>query len=178
MWIRHLFNALVERILIILYIEACDFISRIITLNKIPLHHFHQGFIICFSRIEKQIDCLQCRFGRNWQKWRSEKGLLLTCQQPSMPQLSTVPCSSWPGCLLVAVTGEGGWRWIRGMTKISPALTPLCQVCHAAKERVITVTFSHFKFQVWFCKAGAHYWCTGPAFKVLYSLLKILFYWN
>lgn len=51
-------------------------------------------------------------------------GNLLTCQLPSITQLSALPCSSWPGCLSVAVTVGGRW-WIRAMTKISPALTPL-----------------------------------------------------
>lgn len=64
--------------------------------------------------------------------------------------------------------GKGGWRWIRGMTKICLALTPfwVAGYCHTAREHAITVTFSHFKAlrQVWFLKAVAHYWSTGPDF--------------
>lgn len=64
--------------------------------------------------------------------------------------------------------GKGGWRWIRGMTKICLGLTPFWFAghCHTVRERVITVTFSHFKAlrQVWFLKAVAHYWSRGPDF--------------
>lgn len=108
----------------------------------------------------------QSKFGEDWLGGAMRR-LLLTCQHPSIPQLSAVPCSSWPGRLSVAMTGEGRRRWIRGMTKISPALTPLwvARHCHAARERVITVTFSHFKAhrQVWFHKSDTHYRSPVPS---------------
>lgn len=104
-------------------------------------------------------------------------GLLLTCQHPSTPQLSAVPCSSWPGCLSAALTGEGGRRWIRGMTKISPALTPLwvARRCHAASECATTVTFSHFKAHKQMLYP--HIWCTSLILRArFYISLRVL--WN
>lgn len=113
-------------------------------------------------------------------QWGQWGGFSWPCQHPSMPQLCSVPCSRWSGCLSAPVTGEGGWRWIRGMTKISPTLTPLwvARHCHTFRDCVITVTFGHFKAhrQVWFHKACAHYWSTGLGFIRL--LLIIFFYWN
>lgn len=49
---------------------------------------------------------------------------LLACQHPFTPQLSALPCSSWPSCLSAAVTGGRG-RWIRATMKVSTVLTPL-----------------------------------------------------
>lgn len=106
-------------------------------------------------------------------------GLLLTCQHPSTPQLSAVPCSSWPGCLSAALTGEGGRRWIRGMTKISPALTPLwvARHCHAASERAITVTFSHFKAHKQVLYPWS--WCTLLILRArFYISLRVFMEWG
>jgi len=85
-------------------------------------------------------------------------GLFLTCQHPSIPQLSAVPFSSWPGRLSLSVMGEGWWRWIRGVTKISLVLTTVWfgGHCHTMRVSVITAIFLHFKAfrQVWFRKHG------------------------
>lgn len=71
-----------------------------------------------------------------------------------------VPYSSWPGRLSMTLTGEWGWRWIRPMTKISPALTPLwvAEDCHTLRACVITVTFNPIKAhrQVWLGKVGTY----------------------
>lgn len=55
-------------------------------------------------------------------------GLLSTCQHPSTPQLSALPCSSWPGCLWQEEEDDEA-----GAGRRSPQHWPLCELLGAVK---------------------------------------------